>query len=56
MLNFPNKKARKFFSPFPEQNAFVAFLNGKTTANNLEKAVSSMVFIFCQYVVTNLID
>jgi hypothetical protein len=35
-----NKKARKVFSQFPEQNAFVAFFNGKTTADNLEKGCS----------------
>jgi len=40
MLNFPNKKARKVFSPFPEQNTFVAFFNGKTTADNLKKGCS----------------
>jgi len=37
MIDFLNKKARKVFPPFPEQNAFVAFFNGKTTADNLEK-------------------
>jgi len=38
MINFPNKKAKKVFSPFPEQNAFVALFIGKITANNLEKS------------------
>jgi len=37
MVNFPNKKSQEGFSPVPEQNAFVAFLNGKTTADTLEK-------------------
>jgi len=56
MVNFPNKKSQKGFSPVPEQNAFVAFLTAKPPLTPLKKAVSSMVFIYFQYIVTKLID